>query len=167
MTITRKQYLAAAEALWPVFYSRAATPELIRRVVRTIGAERIAKSTDRYFNDLNDNCRQHSTDNWRDCVTIDEACAFNNLTETYPAHIKGCSDSDRVVIAKAAARKWLENPRCVVETKVGNDWENVWTEDDEPLTFDTPAAARTAIDEHIATCKSAGLTVDQHRIVAA
>ena len=44
MTITRKQYLAASSTLWQAFYSQAATPGLIQRVVRTIGAERTAKS---------------------------------------------------------------------------------------------------------------------------
>ncbi len=44
-----------------------------------------------------------------------------------------------------------------VETKIGHDWENVWTEDDKPLTFASSTAARAAISAHLRDCKAAGI----------
>lgn len=54
--------------------------------------------------------------------------------------------------------------RCIVETLVGKEWENCWTEDEKPLVFASPKQARAAIAEHKANCKAAGLPLDQHRI---
>lgn len=48
--------------------------------------------------------------------------------------------------------------RFEVQTLTGRDvWENVWTEDDAPLTFATAAEAQTAIDDHLNTCQAAGI----------
>ena len=35
----------------------------------------------------------------------------------------------------------------IVETRIGHDWENVWTEDDQPLTFATRAEARAELSD--------------------
>jgi hypothetical protein len=46
-----------------------------------------------------------------------------------------------------------------VQTRIANTWENVWTEDDEPLTFASSFAARAAIRDHLSDCKDAGIEV--------
>ncbi len=50
--------------------------------------------------------------------------------------------------------------RFEVQTLIGNDWENVWTEDDEPLTFDNPVEAETAMHDHLNDCQAAGIEVN-------
>jgi len=35
--------------------------------------------------------------------------------------------------------------RYAVETRFGNHWENVWTEDDQPMTFTSRGEARLEI----------------------
>ena len=47
--------------------------------------------------------------------------------------------------------------RFEVQTSNGNRWENVWTEDDKPLTFATTREAFIAIGEHIEDCTAAAV----------
>jgi hypothetical protein len=46
-----------------------------------------------------------------------------------------------------------------VQTRIGNEWENVWSEDDVPLTFATSFLAREALRNHLSDCKAAGIEV--------
>jgi hypothetical protein len=47
-----------------------------------------------------------------------------------------------------------------VQTRIGHDeWENVWTEDDVPLTFASSFFAREALRDHLNDCKAAGIEV--------
>ena len=46
-----------------------------------------------------------------------------------------------------AAQRW------VVLTREGNYWENVWTIDDEPETFDSYGDADAALAEHLRECQ--------------
>jgi hypothetical protein len=46
-----------------------------------------------------------------------------------------------------------------VQTRIGATWENVWTEDDAPLTFATPAEAESALLDHLNDCQAAGIEV--------
>ena len=47
-----------------------------------------------------------------------------------------------------------------VQTLVGRDkWENVWTDDGEPVTFTTSFFAREALRDHLTDCKEAGIEV--------
>jgi hypothetical protein len=50
-----------------------------------------------------------------------------------------------------------EQMRWKVETKFAYGWENVWTEDDAPLTFVTQEVAERALDEYLADRKKAGM----------
>jgi hypothetical protein len=109
MTITRAAYLKnpgfeSHHAYW----AQAVTPSLIKRVVDRIGADRILKSKDKFFNDIRTGYGRHSTDAWRDCVAVREACEFNTRTEAHTRPVSACSESDRVCIAKTAARVWLQ-----------------------------------------------------------
>ena len=55
--------------------------------------------------------------------------------------------------------------RFEVQTQFLNGtWENVWTEDDIPLTFDSPVQAESEIFDHVNECKASGITVDRYRI---
>jgi hypothetical protein len=55
--------------------------------------------------------------------------------------------------------------RYEVQTQFANDtWENTWSEDDEPLTFESPAEAESAIFDHLNDCKAAGIAADRYRI---
>ena len=64
--------------------------------------------------------------------------------------------------------------RYIVETRVGNTWENVWSEDQEPMTFDTEADAEAEIEDALECMESAyrrgdmssPMTRDEFRIVA-
>jgi hypothetical protein len=38
----------------------------------------------------------------------------------------------------------------IVETRMGNTWENCWTEDDKPLTFPTHEAAQAEVNDLLA-----------------
>jgi hypothetical protein len=50
--------------------------------------------------------------------------------------------------------------RFEVQTRTGrNTWENVWTEDDVPLTFASSFFAREALRDHLNDCKAAGIEV--------
>jgi hypothetical protein len=123
MTITRTAYLKnpgfeSHHAYW----AQAVTPSLIKRVVDRIGADRILKSEDKFFNDIGaaeqlkapyvghwvTRPGERATKQWRDCVAEHEACEFNTRTEAHTRPVSACSDSDRVCIAKAAARVWLQ-----------------------------------------------------------
>jgi hypothetical protein len=48
-------------------------------------------------------------------------------------------------------------PRYEVLTAIGNGWENVWTEDDKPVTFASYDEALTEMLEHIADLVEAGM----------
>lgn len=39
--------------------------------------------------------------------------------------------------------------RYEVQMDIGQEWENVWSEDGEPLTFDTDWKAQKALDDHL------------------
>lgn len=60
-----------------------------------------------------------------------------------------------------------EQMRWRVETKFTYGWENVWTEDDAPLTFATKESAERALEEHLSDLKDAGMEHDRdgYRIV--
>ena len=45
--------------------------------------------------------------------------------------------------------------RWEVLTLVGNYYENVWSEDGEPLTFDTYAEAEAELSDHLEACEEA------------
>ena len=47
-----------------------------------------------------------------------------------------------------------------VQTLVGQDtWENVWTEDGAPLVFVSRVEAKTSLNDHLHSCKAAGIDV--------
>ena len=55
-----------------------------------------------------------------------------------------------------------KNQRFEVQTLIGKDtWENVWTEDDKPLTFASSAEAQTALNDHINQCNSANIKISK------
>jgi hypothetical protein len=64
--------------------------------------------------------------------------------------------------------------RYVVETRMGNVWEAVWSEDQEPMTFDSAAEAEAEIEDTLDTLQeayelgdmSSPMTRDEFRIVA-
>jgi hypothetical protein len=64
--------------------------------------------------------------------------------------------------------------RYVVETRMGNVWEDVWSEDGEPMTFDSEEAAEAEIEDTLDTLQeayelgdmSSPMTRDEFRIVA-
>ena len=39
----------------------------------------------------------------------------------------------------------MNSTHYIVETLIGSDWENVWTEDDKPMTFTSRGEARLEI----------------------
>jgi hypothetical protein len=45
--------------------------------------------------------------------------------------------------------------RYVVETRMGNTWENVWSEDQEPMIFDSEAEAEAEIEDTLDTLQEA------------
>ena len=45
--------------------------------------------------------------------------------------------------------------RWEVQTLIGNDWENVWTCDDEPETFASHYEADAILAEHLRDCRMA------------
>jgi hypothetical protein len=61
-----------------------------------------------------------------------------------------------------------------VQTLVGRDWENTWTEDETPVTFQTRKEAETALAEFLADMAEAVASgnmpevtpCDQYRIVS-
>ena len=53
----------------------------------------------------------------------------------------------------------------IVETYMGNTWENCWTEDDKPMTFLTHEAAQTGISELLAQMPD--YIAEDYRIVQA
>jgi hypothetical protein len=46
-----------------------------------------------------------------------------------------------------------------VQTRIGNAWENVWTEDDAPLTFAALVDAEVALLDFLTDCLAAGIEV--------
>jgi hypothetical protein len=55
--------------------------------------------------------------------------------------------------------------RYEVQTQFANGtWENTWSEDGVPLTFESPAEAESAIFDHLNDCKAAGITAGRFRI---
>jgi hypothetical protein len=107
--ITRAEYMKTPGfESHHAYYVQGVTPALTRHVVDRIGADRILKSTDKFFNDikLSVPLGGHSTDPWRDCVNIELAGDFNLMTKA--CAVRACSDSDRVCIAKAAAYAWKQ-----------------------------------------------------------
>lgn len=53
--------------------------------------------------------------------------------------------------------------RYVVETLMGCDWENCWTEGDEPMVFNSRDAAQEALDEFledVADAAAAGIMAE-------
>ena len=50
--------------------------------------------------------------------------------------------------------------RWEVLTLIGNHWENVWSIDDEPETFESHAEAIAALDEYLRDCSQAFLDGD-------
>jgi hypothetical protein len=61
---------------------------------------------------------------------------------------------------RAAVRLIKQAATFEVQTRTGrNTWENVWTEDDVPLTFTSSFFAREALRDHLNDCKAAGIEV--------
>jgi hypothetical protein len=50
--------------------------------------------------------------------------------------------------------------RWEVLTLIGNHWENVWSIDDEPETFDSYGEASAALDEYLRDCRVAYIDGD-------
>jgi hypothetical protein len=53
--------------------------------------------------------------------------------------------------------------RYEVQTRFGNDWENCWTDDDQPLTFATRTQAQAEINDLLAEMPD--YRADDYRIV--
>jgi len=49
----------------------------------------------------------------------------------------------------------MNTQRWEVLTLVGNFYENTWSEDGEPLTFDTYAEAESELTDHLEACEEA------------
>ena len=57
----------------------------------------------------------------------------------------------QIIEESAAAGRW------VVETRIGNDWENTWHEDEQTQTFASRAEAKAALDEFFDDLKAANM----------
>ena len=79
-------------------------------------------------------------------LTVDEIKTIRENPELYRAIVQANLEAATRAVARAMATK----PVYIVETRMGNTWENCWTEDDKPLTFPTHEASQAEIDEVLA-----------------
>ena len=79
-------------------------------------------------------------------LTVDEIKTIRENPELYRAIVQANLEAATRAVARAMATK----PVDIVETRMGNTWENCWTEDDKPLTFPTRAHAQEGIADLLA-----------------
>ena len=100
---TRKQYMSG-ECSHREFYAQFVSDQTIQSVINTFGEKRIKESTDEHFNDI----PLKSWDNMYIPMPLDKIEAATGRTTKWPS--RGYSLSDKVCIAKEAAKQIKETP---------------------------------------------------------
>ena len=94
----------------------------------------------------------------------DVLAALRNVIASYrandPDSMANAVNDAEAAIAKATGGCSMSPQRWEVLTLIGNDWENVWSIDDEPETFDSYGEASAALDEYLRDCRVAYIDGD-------